>query len=367
MLIRPTRSTLSRRAALAGALALSACGRDGGAAAQPSYRRSGSAALGLRERAPFPIGTCLSTAELGDPAYLALVVRQCSQIIPSWQLQMEQVLRPDGGLDFAAADRIASFAGRNGLAFHATALVWYGENPSALKRLDGQPAAFDQAVQTYIAAVCGHYRGQAVSWDTVNEPILPDGSGLRDCLYSRNMGGEDYIARAFDYARAADPQAVLVLNEFDLERTPAKRWAFLRLAERMLKRGVPIGALGTQCHLDIGVDPALCRPAMRELASLGLPIRVSELDVSLDAPGAPLMSLQRREDAQARLYAETLAAFLELAPHQRLAFCTWGLADSKSWLRFQAGGDAGDRPLPFNDALQPKPAFFALADGLQQA
>ncbi len=181
------------------------------------------------------------------------------------------------------------------------------------------------------------------------------------------MGAEDYVARAFDYAREADPQAVLVLNEFDLERTPAKRFAFLRLAERLLKRGAPLGALGTQCHLDIGVDPALCRPAMRELASLGLPIRVSELDVSLDAPGAPFMSLERRQDAQARLYAETLGAFLDLPPHQRLAFCTWGLADSKSWLRFQAGGDKMDRPLPFDDALQPKPAFFALADGLQQA
>ena len=87
--------------------------------------------------------------------------------------------------------------------------------------------------------------------------------------------------------------------------------------------------------------------------------------MSLDAPDAGGMPLERRLELQARLYAETLAAFVELPPHQRLAFATWGLADSKSWLRFQAGGDKADRPLPFDDALQPKPAFFAMAAGLQ--
>ena len=362
---------VSRRMALAGAVALSACSRGGGqASARPSpgetYPTAGPAPP-LRELAPFPIGACLSTAEMADPDYIALVVRQCSQIVPSWQLQMEDVLRPDGGFDFHDADRIAAFARANALQLHATALVWYAEAPAALKRLDGQPAAFDLAVRNFIAAAAGRYRGQAVSWDTVNEPVEPDGSGLRDCLYSRNQGGEDYIVRAFDHARAAAPDAVLVLNEFDLERTPAKRLAFLRLAERLLRRGVPVGALGTQCHLDIGVDPAVCRPAMRDLASLGLPIRVSELDVSFQAEGAGALSPDRKLAAQARLYAETLAAFLELPPHQRLAFCTWGLADSKSWRRFEAGGDKTDAPLPFDDALRPKPAFFALAEGLQGA
>ena len=346
-------------------MALSACGRNDETASARGAPRFGGPLPGLRDLATFPVGACLSTAELADPDYVALVLRQCSQVIPSWQLQMEDVFRVDGNLDFHDADRIAAFAAVNTLQLHATALVWYGETPPALKRLDGEPAAFDLAVRNYIAAAAGRYRSQAVSWDAVNEPVAPDGSGLRDCLYTRNMGGEAYIDRAFAYARAAAPDAVLVLNDFDLERTPVKRAAFLRLAERLLKRGVPLGALGTQCHLDIGVDAALCRPAMRDLASLGLPIRVSELDVSLDAPDTGFMPMARKLELQARLYAETLAAFVELPPHQRLAFATWGLADSKSWLRFQAGGDRTDGPLPFDDALQPKPAFFALAAGLQ--
>ncbi len=359
----------SRRAALAGALALSACGRGRGDAQAQAYDAPGRPmpALGLRDMALVPIGNCISTGELDNPDYVDLTVHQCSQIIPAWQFQMEATLRPDGGSQFQDADRIAAFAATNALALHATALVWYTQEPSALKALDGQPERFALAVHSAIQAVAGRYRGQVGSWDVVNEPIRDDGSGLRDCLFSRNLGQEDYIVRAFAWAREADSSAVLVLNDYDLERTPRKRWAFMRLVERLLKRGVPVQALGTQAHLDIGMDPALCRPAMRELATLGLPIRVSELDVSFQAAEARFMPRAQKLTLQARLYAEVIGAFLELPRHQQLAFAVWGLDDKRSWLRYRTpGGDPSDCPCPFDDEERPKPAFFALADALSR-
>ena len=352
----------SRRAALLGLLALSACGRTGGEADAQAYAsepRRGPPPP-LRDLAAFPVGTCLSTAELADPAYAALVVRQCSQVVPSWQLQMEATLRDDGRFDFAAADAIAAFARANGLGLHATSLLWYGERPAALQRLDGSGEPFARAVENYVTAAAGRYRGQASSWDVVNEAVEPDGSRLRDCLWTRNLGGDAYVERAFEWARAADPHAVLVLNDFDLEKSVAKRRAFLRVAERLLARGAPLGALGTQHHLDMASDPAAIGPAMRELASLGLPLRVSELDCSTS--GGPALPLAERLRRQGRLYGAVAEAFLALPAHQRLAFCVWGLDDRRSWLRYQAGGDAEDRPCPFDDADAPKPAFWALAD-----
>jgi endo-1,4-beta-xylanase len=348
---------------LAGAFALSACGRGGrGEADARTYPPRRGPPPGLRDLATFPVGTCLSTAELADPAYVALAVRHCSLVIPSWQLQMEAVLQADGRFDFSAADQISASARANGQALHATTLLWYAQEPAALKALDGTGEPFAQGVRNYIAAAVGRYRGQAVSWDAVNEPVEWKGGRLRDTLWGRNLGGESYIDRAFEWAHEADPDAILVLNDYDLERFPSKRRTFLQLAERLLKRGAPLGALGTQCHLDVGVDPALVRPAMRDLASLGLPIRVSELDCSTTDGGEGLSPAQAL-DRQARLFGETAEAFLELPAHQRLAFCVWGLDDRRSWLRYRnGGGDRDDRPLPFDDADRPKPAFWALAD-----
>ena len=359
----------SRRAALVGALALSACSRGRGDAEAQPYDAADRRvpALGLRDMTQVPIGNCISTAELDNADYLALTVHQCSQIMPSWQFQMDATLRPDGGFHFDDADRIAAFARANALPMHATALVWYAQEPEALKALDGQPDRFALAVRNYIHAIAGRYRGLVRSWDVVNESIRDDGSGLRDCLFSRNLGQEDYIVRAFAWAREADPSAVLVLNEYDLERTPKKRWAFMRLVERLLKRGVPVQALGTQSHLDLGIDPALCRPAMRELATLGLPIRVSELDVSFQADGFRFLPRERKLALQGRLYAEVIGGFLELPRRQQLAFALWGLDDKRSWLRFRTGGaDPTDCPCPFDDDERPKPAFFALADALSR-
>jgi endo-1,4-beta-xylanase len=368
--VSPYPPGLSRRAALAGALALCACSRGGGASgaadARP-YPERGGPPPPLRELATFPVGTCLSTAELADPDYLQLLRRQCSQVVPSWQLQMTAVIQDDGGFDFSAADQIAGFARAAGLQLHATSLLWYAQEPPPLKALDGAGEPFERAVRNYVTAAVGRYRGQAASWDAVNEPVEEDGSRLRPTLYGRNLGGEGYIDRAFHWAHAADPDAVLVLNDFDLESRPAKRATFMRLAERLLKRGVPVGALGTQCHLDMSVDPALVAPALRDLASLGLPVRVSELDCSTNKAGEELPPAERLQ-RQTRLFGETAAAYMALPVHQQLGFCLWGLDDRRSWLRYQPGGGNGDdRPCPFDDADRPKPGFWALADSFQHA
>ena len=50
--------------------------------------------------------------------------------------------------------------------------------------------------------------------------MAEDGDGLRDSLWSRNLGQIDYMRRAFDNAREADPTAVLLINDYNLESLP---------------------------------------------------------------------------------------------------------------------------------------------------
>ena len=306
------------------------------------------------------------TAErLADPAEAALIARHFSQLTPEWQLKMEYVLQDDGGFRFEAPDAIAAFARDHGLRFFGHTLVWYAQDPQAFRRLDGQAKAFGDAYRTYILAVAGRYAGQAVGWDVVNEAVAEDGEGLRDCLWSRNLGQVDYMRRAFDHAREADPEAVLLINDYNLERSPRKRATFLRLVESLLRAGAPVGGVGTQSHIDAGLRPGAVRAAIADLASLGLPIHVSEFDISLNRADGPLRSREALVAAQARLAEEIAEAFSALPARQRFAFTLWGLRDDQSWLRSPRENPSPpwDAPLAFNDEGRRKPMFDALAAG----
>jgi endo-1,4-beta-xylanase len=107
---------------------------------------------------------------------------------------------------------------------------------------------------------------------------------------------------------------------------------------------------------------------MRELASLGLPIHVSELDVSTRVHGLARDGMEARLQAQARLVGALAEAFMALPARQRYAFTAWGLRDKDSWLRspYQKG-DPTDRPLLFDDQGRAKPAARAFVQAVGRA
>jgi endo-1,4-beta-xylanase len=357
MISTPTRRAMI--AALPGSLAFSGCGR----AQEPPPLSA--AVPPLKMAAPFPIGTCVSTERLSDGPWLDLLRSNVSQVTAEWEMKMESILKDDGGFDFGRADAIADFAGQNSLRLHGHTLIWYAQKPAAFLRIDGNRRAFEGAYSNYIAAVAGRYRGRAVSWDVVNEAVNEDGEGLRECLWSRNLG-MGYIPAAFQLARAADDRALLFLNDYNLEINPKKRATFMRLAESLLKAGAPLGGLGTQTHLDINVEPGLSTAAMRDLASLGLPIHVSELDVSTRVGRLDLTSAGDRSRRQVRLVHEVVEAFMALPPPQRFAVTLWGMRDGDSWLQRPPNPPGVDRPLLFDDQGRPKQAaaaFVAAASG----
>lgn len=320
----------------------------------------------LRQAAPFPVGTCVMTPELADPAFVALAARQFSQVTPEWELKMERVLAEDGTFRFEAADAIAGFCRTYSLALHATTLVWYAQDPPAFRPLVGDRARFRQGLANYISAAVGRYRGLARGWDVLNEAVAEDGHGYRGGVWARELG-PDYDRLAFDLARAADPHAVLFLNDYNLETIPAKLDGFQRLVERLLRAGAPLGGLGTQSHLKTDLPRGAAARTIAALGRFGLPVHVSELDISTRV--SPLASLtgERGLSAQARIAEETAGAFMDLPPHQRYAFTLWGVRDQDSWLRRAPNaGDGSDRPLLFNDDGTPKPAFAAVRRTLQR-
>ena len=350
---------LSRRAVLASGLALAGCQR--GAQARTPVLPTPP----LKSLAPFPIGTAAMTGQFDDPAWGALATTHVSQLTPAWEMKMEYVLAAPGRYRFDAPDRIAAFCAARDMRLHGHALVWYSQGAEAFAGLDR--VRFAAGYDRYIAEVAGRYRGKVAGWDVVNEAVAEDGNGLRDCHWSQAFGQDGYIIRAFEQARAADPEAVLFLNDYNLENNPAKGATFLRLVERLLKAGVPIGGIGTQSHLDIEIPAGRITAFMREAAQFGLPIHVSELDASLRSDGrVDTRSPARRIEQQTARVAELAEAFVALPPAQRYAFTVWGLRDTDSWLRRDGRDDGRDSPLLFDAEGRGNPMFEAVAGAFRR-
>jgi endo-1,4-beta-xylanase len=354
----PRSDGISRRAVLGSALALAACDRQ--ADAQPAPK----ALPPLKSVARFPVGTAVQAAQLADPALARLIETQVSQLTPEWEMKMEYIVRDDGGFRFDAPDAIAAFAKARGLRLFGHTLVWYAQKPPAFERLDENRQRFGDAYRNYILAVVGRYRGQAVGWDVVNEAVEEDGAGWRDSLWSQRLGRLDHMVRAFQHAQEADPGAVLFLNDYNLENLPKKRATFLKLAEALMVAGAPLGGVGTQTHVAADLAPGELATAIRELGGLGLPVHVSEMDVSLARAKGFLTSRTELAAKQGRVYAEGAEAFLALPERQRFAFTHWGLRDKDSWLKRE---NAADTPLLFDDAGRAKAAAKAWVEAAAPA
>ncbi len=343
---------LSRRECLGALMALGACTAN-------KANSSESLLLSvppLREACPVPIGCAVMNAQLQDPATVALLLRNFSQITAEAEMKMGAILAPDGHLRFGGADAITAFATQNRIRLHGHTLIWHKYEPEAFRQLDGNKPAFSAKYDDYIRTVVSRYRGQIPSWDVVNEAVNSDGLGLRATLWGRNFGDLGYIDRAFRVAREADPAAKLFINEYDLERKPEKRLAFMRMLETLLKQGVPIDGIGTQTHINIDIPPGAVEAAFKDIASLGLPIHISELDISFGRNRFDWRSLETRRSLQMDQMERLVHAFMALPERQRYAFTLWGLRDSDSWLRKDPINPVpDDEPLAFDAQGLAKP------------
>ena len=340
---------ISRRTVVAGLAGLGVAGQ------------AGAAVYGdipaLKTVFPYPLGVACKAAQLGDPAWTGLASSQFSRLTAEWEMKMEYMLQDDGSVRFDRADAIVAFARRHGMAVHGHTLVWYAEDGAFFQKLSGDPAAFLNAYADYIHAVIGRYKGMVSGWDVVNEPVWNDGHDLRPCLW-RKVLGDDYIGLALTAAHEADPAATLFINDYNLESTPAKRRTFLNLCESVLKKGAPLSGIGTQTHIGAELPAGAITAALGDIASLGLKVHVSEVDISLRDDHA-LDVAQPRID-QARRLGELVEAYDAMPAAQRYGITLWGLRDSDSWLNT---GDnrklVADEPLLFDGQGRAKPLAMA--------
>ena len=326
----------------------------------PSSLRSTAAAHGRR------FGFAVNVGRLDREPLYARTVAQHADILVAENAMKWQALRPSPtAFDFSAADRLVAFAEVHSIAVRGHNLCWHEALPAWFAAY-ATPDNAEQLLRDHIARVVGHYRGRIVAWDVVNEAVDPKSTrpdGLRDSPWLRLMGPR-YIEAAFEAARAADPHAVLYLNDYSLEVDALKRAAFLSLVKRL---GDRMDAVGLQSHLSADSAPHIgpeYAAFLREIDALHLQAAVTELDVNDDSlPDAG------RDEAVAAVYRRYLDLVLrEPNVHDVLV---WGVENKSSWLN--APGKVKERPkhpareqhcLLFDDSFEPQAASSAVQGAL---
>ncbi|WP_345948673.1 endo-1,4-beta-xylanase [Mucilaginibacter sp. PAMB04274] len=241
-------------------------------------------------------------------------------------------------------------------------------------------AAIDGEMKKYIVTAMQRYAGKIKAWDVVNEVFLDNGAVrtssnytiptaniTNQFLYGQYIGSKydnnNYVLKAFQYAKEADPTALRFINDYNLEYSRAKTDSMKALVTFINQRGALVDGIGTQMHLNINTDPNAVDYMFKTLASTGLKIRISELDIVLNgAKQAPFAPSVNALELQRKLYKYVIQSYIKNVPAiQRYGVTVWGVADSDSWLNTPTSPDF---PLLFDSNYKKKLAYAGFTQGL---
>jgi len=305
------------------------------------------------ERKQIQIGIYLTGIWFPDPKWREIVGKEFNLAVVSSGFYWDDVESTRGQFNFSSPDEQAAFArSRNMLICgHALLLPAAPYIPDWLANGNFSRDDLTQILRNYIVQVMGRYKGRISQYVVVEDPF-PDSA--QDVFYPKF--GYDYIDLAFQAARETDPSAVLIFNAGDNETSSgAMTQPARQIVQRLKSKGL-VDGVGLEMHLD-GTLVYSKQDVIATMQSYGVPVYVTEIDIDLtNVPGTP----EERYAKQAKMYGDMFAACLESGVCK--SFSVWGIGDKYSWLeRRSTNAD----PTPFDDNLNPKPAYFALLNLLR--
>lgn len=309
-------------------------------------------------------GSCIGREQDLPADYAQLYLRHAKVFATENASKFDFIRPTQDRFEFDGLDRIVEFGLRNNKLIEATALIWNDYPPAWLKRRPGRE--IERIFDEHLDRLVERYVGRVQTWEVVNEPFFPmsgQKGGYRNGPWFAAMG-PSYISRAYKRVRAIDKTATLSLNEAfcesDYEWGVQIRPLFKGLVERLQDEGVPLDAIGFQAHLkpQWPYSDATFARYLDGFAGRKLDIFLTELDVDDAAFSADIV---QRDLAVAARYRDFLGAVLPNPAVKRVV--TWQLSDRDSWLKSDGSKRPHvPRPLPFDDALRPKAAYFAIAE-----
>jgi endo-1,4-beta-xylanase len=319
----------------------------------------------LKDKASFGIGAAVQVSQLKDADFSFAFKNNFNRLTAEYEMKMNQIWASLTGYNWTNTDYLVNFAAENSMKVHGHTLLWYQSFPDWFKNAAYDSLNFENNVKTYIQTVVSRYSGRIVSWDVANEIFADNGSLRNDGIaYKVFRDPLAFYGRCFQYARNADPAVKLFYNDYDLVLNSAKRNAVKEMVARFKRAGYPIDGLGEQCHTTIWTNKLNRSAGFTDLATTGLLIHISELDVRVNQNKSDSYVFTGSEQQlQSDTYKAIVEMFETLPQEQKFAITTWGLTDKYTWLT--GWWHPKEYPLLFDNNYNKKKAFNGFLEGLK--
>ena len=312
----------------------------------------------------FMMGTSAEPWDLDQ--YGDLITSQFNVLTPENQFKGHVVHNGPDSWYFTAVDNMCEWAKEHGMKVRGHAL-WYNNNHywSFFKDENGNPVSKEVALarlEDHVKTLVTRYKGKIQYYDVINEVFDPGTGTLKTYMEEAQICGQDYIPLLFKWAKEADPDAILILDDNGHLKKP-QRTGICKQVKEWLAEGVPIDGIGLQWHENIFVSEEDMRDLFRMLRELGLPVYITELDLSCYRESDVWTSYKWEDrdkvsDAAARMYATMFDIFRENAD---IIECVsfWNTTDNRSTV---TNGWRYDFPEPFGMNGEPTKNFWAAID-----
>ena len=336
--------------------------------AQPGARTQEPPKDGLKDayKDYFSVGVAVNINNVTDPDQIALIKREFNSITAENAMKPQPTEPQKGVYNWEDADKIANFCRENGIKLRGHCLIWHSQiGPWMYQDEEGNLLSKEELfanMKSHIDTIVTRYKDIVYCWDVVNEAMadeqrFPGASPYRNSpLYQ--IAGDEFIAKAFEYAHEADPDALLFYNDYN-DADPAKSKRIYDMVKKMKDAGVPIDGIGMQGHYNVyGPSAEDIDNAINLYKQVVDHIHVTELDVRVNEDMGGQLRFNRGADEianwQKMLQEDQYdRIFRVFRKHSDVVDCVtfWNVSDHDSWL------GVNNYPLLFDDNYQPKRAY----------
>ena len=323
----------------------------------------------------FTIGVALNQRNVSDNDQIALIKKEFNSVTAENDWKPGEIHPQEGVWNFEKADKIADFCRQNGIKMRGHCLCWHSQFADWMfTDKKGKPVkkeVFYERLRDHIHTIMNRYKDVVYAWDVVNEAMADDGRhwpGQEQSPYRQSrhfqLCGDEFIAKAFQFAREADPNVLLFYNDYSCV-DEGKRERIYNMVKKMKDAGVPIDGIGMQGHYNIYFpDEAQLDKAITRFKEIVKHIHITELDLRMNNESGGQLMFSRGEAKPMPAYMGTLQTdqyarlFKIFRKHADVIdnVTFWNLGDRDSWL------GVNNHPLPFDENYKPKACYRAIRD-----